>query len=292
MLIEIKGGKLMKVLSNSFLTLTLMLSLMLLFGAAYAQEKMTMDEYNAQLADWQKREADAKKAAEECGNDVASVKGEIEAQNTEAEKIWKDILAEIGTDEAGVNAFREQLKQLDAQMDGLLALSPEELFKRRDELDKLEQAVSEAKSNRISALTEMQNLIATIEGKIAQARNKMPKAVYDPYTVVVGDYLWKISGKQEIYDDPIQWMRIYSYNKDQINDPDLIFPEQILKIQRGVGPDEYLVAKGDYLAKIAGHAEVLGDPTSWTKVYEKNKDIIGEDPNMIFPYTVLVIPKD
>ncbi len=136
------------------------------------------------------------------------------------------------------------------------------------------------------------DLIATIEGKLTQIKNKMPKAVYDEYTVVVGDYLWKISGKDNIYGDPTHWMRIYSYNLDQIKDPDLIYPDWVLKIQREVGADEYLVAKGDYLRKIAENPQVLGDLSSWTKIYEKNKGVIGDDPNLIFPYTVLVIPTE
>jgi len=270
------------------------LSFSLIAGVSlsFAQEKMSMDEYRAQLQQWQEREANAKKAAEGCAAEVEKLKGEIETTQAEIEKIWNEILAEIGTDQAGVDAFREKLKALEADVDGLLALSPEELFKKRDEVEAAEAKLEEYKKDRISALTEMQNMIATIEGKLTQVKNKMPKAIYDEYTVVVGDYLWKISGKPDIYNDPIQWMRIYSYNKDQIKNPDLIYPDQVLKIQREVGPNEYLVAKGEYLAKIAGKADVLGDPASWTKIYEKNKEIIGEDPNQIFPYTVLVIPKD
>lgn len=284
----------MKVLGKKLTLFTLALSVSLLLGATFsmAQEKMTMDEYNAQLAEWQKREADAKAAAEECQSDVESLKSEIENTQAESEKVWGEILAALGTDQAGIDAFRAQLKDLEAEVDGLLALSPEELFKKRTELDGVAEKLEEAKQNKVSALTEMQNLIATIEGKITRARNKMPKAVYDEYNVVVGDYLWKISGKEDIYADPIKWMRIYSYNKDQIKDPDLIYPAQVLKIQREVGPEEYLVAQGDYLQKIAGNAEVMGDPSSWTRIYEKNKDIIGENPNMIFPHTVLVIPKE
>ncbi len=284
----------MKVLGKKLTFFTLALSVSLFFGATFsmAQEKMSMDEYKAQLADWQKREADAKAAAETCQSDVASLKGEVETTQADIDKTWGEILAALGTDQAGVDAFRAELKNLEAQVDGLLALSPEELFKKRDELEGLIAQLEEAKKNKIAALTEMQNLIATIEGKITQVQNKMPKAVYDEYNVIVGDYLWKISGKEDIYADPIKWMRIYSYNKDQIKNPDLIFPDQVLKIQREVGPEEYLVAKGDYLQKIAGNADVIGDPASWTKIYEKNKDIIGEDPNMIFPHTVLVIPKE
>lgn len=278
--------------SKSFLTFAIMLTLALFFGSSVAQEKMTMEEYNAQLSEWQARESRAKEAAEECSQSVERLKGEIESAKTETADTWEEILTMIGTDQAGVDAYRSTLKSLEDKVNGLLALSPEELFKKRDEIKALEEQLAEVKMNKISALTEMQNLIATIEGKITQIKNKMPKAVYDPYTVVIGDYLWKISGKSDIYNDPMQWMRIYSYNTDQIKDADLIYPDQVLKIQREVGPDEYLVARGDYLAKIAGNADVLSDPAKWTTVYEKNKGIIGEDPNLIFPYTVLVIPRD
>ena len=284
----------MKIIGKITLSLTMAACLFLLVGVgvSYSQEKMSMEEYQAQLSEWQMREADAKTAGTNCQAEVESLKEEIAKINGETESVWGETLDLIGTDQDGVDAFRSSLQELESQVDGLLALSPEELFKKRDEITEIEGKLEECKSNKISALTEMQNLIASIEGKITQVKNKMPKAIYDEYTVVVGDYLWKISGKADIYNDPFQWIRIYSYNKDQIKDADLIYADQIFKIQREVGPDEYLVAKGDYLAKIAGNPDVLGDPASWTKVYEKNRDVIGEDPNTIYPYQVLVIPKD
>jgi nucleoid-associated protein YgaU len=281
-------------ISKRIFGIIVILAFSLIVGSnvSMAQEEMSMEEYNAQLQEWQEREAKAKQALEDCEEAVADLNSQIESTVAEIEDTWQAIYDEIGVTKAEVDAFRRKLQALDDQVTGLLALSPEELFKRRDEVDDAEAKLEQYKRNRISALTEMQNLIATIEGKLTQIRNKMPKAVYDEYTVVVGDYLWKISGKPDIYDNPMQWMRIYSYNKEQIKDPDLIYPDQIFKIQRQVGPDEYLVDRGDYLVKIAGKADVIGDPSSWTKIYEKNKDIIGEDPNMIFPYTVLVIPKN
>ena len=280
----------MKMTVKSFLTF-LALSLLLIVGASWAQEKMKMDEYNAQLLDYQTREANANKAADACAVECDKLKGEIASTQSQTDGVWNEILALLGTDQASVDAYRSQLKNLEAQIDGLLALSPEELLKKRDEIKSLESQLAELKKNKISALSEMQNLIATDEGKLTQLKNKMPKALYDSYTVVVGDYLWKISGKNNVYADPMQWMRIYSYNKDQIKDADLIYPNQMFKIQKECGPDEYLVAKGDYLAKIAGSATGFSDPAKWTKIYEKNKDVVGEDPNLIFPYTVLVIPK-
>ncbi|MFQ5676822.1 MAG: LysM peptidoglycan-binding domain-containing protein, partial [bacterium] len=142
---------------------------------------------------------------------------------------------------------------------------------------------------RIYALTEMRDRIAGLEGKIATLRAKMPKGMWDEYTVSRGDYLWKISRNQ--YGDGIQWYRIYSFNRDQIGDnPDLIYPERVLKIHRENAPGEYLVGPGDNLAKIAGSMAVMGDPTKWRQLYEANKNIVGDDPGLIYPHTVLKIP--
>ncbi len=284
----------MRFSSKLMVSLALVLSFLLIMGAqlTYAQDKkMSMDEYRTQLKSWQDREVAAKKAAEECATACANLTTQSAAAKAEAGQLWSDILKSVDSDQAGYDAYKAKVKALEGQIDGLLALSPEELFKKRDELAAAEKQLAELKKDKLYALTEMQNAIAGLEGKIAQLKNKMPKALYDMYTVVVGDYLWKISGKKDIYADPMQWMRIYSYNKEQIKDPDLIYPKQEFKIQRECGPDEYLVVKGDNLKKIAANPAVLGDPAAWTKIYQKNKAVIGEDPLRIFPHTVLIIPR-
>ncbi|HEY9426284.1 MAG TPA: LysM peptidoglycan-binding domain-containing protein [Gemmatimonadaceae bacterium] len=48
------------------------------------------------------------------------------------------------------------------------------------------------------------------------------------YTVVSGDSLSKIS--RRLYGDATKWKRIYEANTDQIKNPDLIYPGQVLKI--------------------------------------------------------------
>jgi len=260
-------------------------------STAFAQEKMTMEVYAVQLKAAQDREAAAKAALENCNSANSNINNEISEIDANITSTWNQIYALVGSDKAGVDAYRQQLLALEREVDGLGALSAEELFKRRKEIDDIESRLNDLKGSKIYALTEMQNKAATIEGKISALRNRMPKSLYDDYTVMRGDYLWKIAGKADIYGDPLQWIRIHSVNRAQIQDPDVIFPEQILKIQRGVGPDEYLVAKGDFLQKIAGQGDVLGDPTKWTKLYEANKDVVGDDPSLIYPYQVLRIPR-
>lgn len=48
------------------------------------------------------------------------------------------------------------------------------------------------------------------------------------YIVKKGDNLWNIS-KQE-YNTPMKWPNIFEANKDKIKDPNLIYPDQVLKI--------------------------------------------------------------
>ena len=51
------------------------------------------------------------------------------------------------------------------------------------------------------------------------------------YTVRRGDNLWDIAGKASIYGDSFMWPLIYKQNSGAIEDPDLIFPDQIFSIQ-------------------------------------------------------------
>ncbi len=48
------------------------------------------------------------------------------------------------------------------------------------------------------------------------------------YTVVAGDTLSKIAKRE--YGDASQWRRIYEANKDDIKNPDLIYPGQTFRI--------------------------------------------------------------
>jgi nucleoid-associated protein YgaU len=270
-----------------------MILLLVLSSVAYGQEerKIKMDEYKAELAGYQTREADANTKADALKADIAALKSEIQATQEAIDAEWAAIYAALGVTGADVNAYRDNLKSIEGQIDGLAGLSPEELFQKREEICALGKAIEEAKGSKIALLTEMEKKLADLDAKLANLKSKVPANIYDNYTVEKGDYLWKIAKKDDIYGDAYQWIRIYSVNKEMIKDPDLIYPEWVLKIARGVGMNEHLVVKGEWLEKIAGYAKVYNDPTKWTKLYEANKDLVS-DPSLIYPHQVLQVPQD
>ncbi len=58
------------------------------------------------------------------------------------------------------------------------------------------------------------------------------------YSVVRGDNLWSISGKDDVYADPYQWPLIYKTNRNKIKDADLIHPGQVLDIDQNASASE------------------------------------------------------
>jgi nucleoid-associated protein YgaU len=60
----------------------------------------------------------------------------------------------------------------------------------------------------------------------------------DQYTVKQNDNLWDISGMQEIYGNSFDWPIIYSHNRAQIKDADLIYAGQVFNIPREFAPRE------------------------------------------------------
>lgn len=73
----------------------------------------------------------------------------------------------------------------------------------------------------------------TIDNKVSVEDNRSSETSPAPdsnttYTVESGDTLWKIAKK--FYDDGSKYTVIYNANKDQIKNPNLIYPKQVLTI--------------------------------------------------------------
>ena len=107
------------------------------------------------------------------------------------------------------------------------------------------------------------------------------KPKYPTYTVKAGDNLSTIALTYGTTVDALVKL-------NQIKNPNLIYPGQVLKLPTNTNQDNqptiYVVKSGDNLSKIANQFN-----TTWQAIYIKNKSVIGNDPNKIYPGMKLVI---
>lgn len=61
---------------------------------------------------------------------------------------------------------------------------------------------------------------------------KIPRGLPDTWKVYLGESLWRIASYPEVYGKGMEWPKIYRENRDQISDPNIIHPNQILRLPR------------------------------------------------------------
>jgi len=189
----------------------------LLSANVFAQrQEMTKEEWQNEI-----NRLTAKKV--ELTTELNKLKSEITALKTTRDQMqaYDDCLSElyalVGATKADVDNFRNQLSALEKKIDGKESPKSD----RQAELDAM-------KKNKISALPEFFDKVHNQLQRKLDAWEEAPKEIN--YTVVRGDHLWGIARKKEHYDNPFAWPIIYRANRDQIKNPDLIFPKQIFKI--------------------------------------------------------------
>lgn len=101
------------------------------------------------------------------------------------------------------------------------------------ELEKQYRHDIEAKAsanNKIPALVKKKTVAVKPKSKPEQLK---PEIVFlDQVTVSVGETLFSLSSRSDIYGEPFLWPLIYRANRDQIKDPRQIFEGQLFTIPR------------------------------------------------------------
>lgn len=203
--------------------------------SAFAQER------KVEFADWEKqiKAADstlnvlkAKEAA--CKEDGKNLKAKLEQTKANIAKTEEEILGLVQATKDSKAAYGKELDAIENRIKQLAALSNDELFARRAELDVIEADLNKLRMNKLSLLSENTR---RIEGMVSQI-DKLRKVQPTTQTYTVGtwsrdrDCLWNIAKKKTIYDNPFKWPSLYNANKDKIKDPNLIYPGQILTIPK------------------------------------------------------------
>jgi nucleoid-associated protein YgaU len=79
--------------------------------------------------------------------------------------------------------------------------------------------------------------LASAEASLSKGSGAVAGRVSN-YSVVRGDNLWDISGKDSVYANSYQWPLIYKTNRNKIKDADLIYPGQVFDIDQNASASE------------------------------------------------------
>lgn len=190
---------------------------MLLSVNLFAQDKeMTKEEWQNEINRLTEKRVTLTSELNALKVEVANLK-KMNAGIKTYDDCINELYAMLGAKKADIDNFRGQLADLTGKIDGQAAPKAD----RQAELDAM-------KKNKISAMPEFFDKIHNQLQRKLDAWIEAPKEIN--YTVVKNDNLWNIAKKKEHYANPFAWPVIYKSNRDQIKNPDLIFPKQIFKI--------------------------------------------------------------
>jgi len=179
-----------------------------------AQEEMTEEEWEAEMNRLRAR----RQALEQ---EINTLRSDIDNLNTmeikDFEECMNELYALVGATKSDVDNFRKAVNELD----GKIKRKESPKADRQKDLDALKQ-------NKISALPEFFDKVHNQMQRAIDSWVEEPKEIM--YTVVKGDHLWGIAKKKEHYGNGFAWPVIYQANRDQIKDPDLIYPKQVFKV--------------------------------------------------------------
>jgi LysM repeat protein len=139
---------------------------------------------------------------------------------------------------------------------------------------------------RIASSTTAVTLTSTVDVAAASATKPATAQPAPGYVVQPGDTLSSIAAAHAVRGG---WQALYAANRRVIGpDPDAIDPGTVLVLPGQVTPVSYTVRTGDTLSGIATQFAI---PGGWTALYAANRRVIGSDPNVIHPGTVLTLAR-
>jgi len=136
---------------------------------------------------------------------------------------------------------------------GAMEKAPAKYKSAEDKLAEAKRVINQGRYKKAKQLLEEATQLAKMAEQAALAPEKAPVvSATEPmrtggeatsYVVVKGDCLWNIADQKEIYDDPFQWPLIYQANRDQIKNPDLIYPKQNFNVPKDAPEDQIKQAR-------------------------------------------------
>jgi nucleoid-associated protein YgaU len=170
--------------------------------------------------------------------EAAPAAPEKSAEEIEEERLWGEVDKSWAANDFGrVTELLDRLKVLQpedaAEIDQKIAAAQYNAGAHFEEQGDLARALYlfEDAQRRNPNLGEAGFAIERVRAAMQPSAPESMKAQEQTYTVESGDTLSAIAERH--YGDANAWNRIFEANRDQIDNPDLIYPGQVLKIPQG-----------------------------------------------------------
>lgn len=188
-------------------------------------EEMTMEEWQRQMDELNARKTDLQSQLAALLADIDALRNRSSQLDAELNKAQSDLYGAVGTDKAGVDAFRSQFEACEKKVN--------------TDCKNAQDCFNAITASKIKCLNEFWDRYQAMKKKMETCDQGKPCA--QQYTVVKGDCLYKIAGKSTIYGNPRYWPKIWEANKNgvisapsgvktTIPNPNLIYPGQVLCI--------------------------------------------------------------
>ncbi len=266
-------------MKRNLLFVVVLVASLFFFGnlIAVAQEEMTKEQAEQQIKDLTAQVNELKANTAQLAKDIDDLKAQSAQKDAAWRKCVEELYALVGASQAEVDAFGAKVTEAEGKGNELSRLSNQDLVARKGEVTDFEQQVYDLRRSKLSLLPMFYDRVQALKDKVDNLKKTLELALASMeknYTVGTWakdrDCLWNISKKPDIYDNAFMWPKIWQGNRDQIKNPDIIHPKQVLKIPSvaPLTPDEKK-AERSYWAKKKS-AEVT-TPTAGKKEEPKKK---------------------
>ncbi len=222
------------------------------------QQEIKFDDWQAQMTSLTAQRDSLKNVLNQLNTDNANLKSQLASLDQQYQSEMQKYLGMLGVTQADMTAFDQAISALAGQIDNYNKMSDQDLCAHQAEVKSVGAQVDSMKASRLALAAEFYSRVQDLENSYAQLQARIANCsqmAAKTYTVGTWarnrDCLWNISKKKTIYDDPWKWPKIYVANRDQIKNPDLIYPKEVLNIPEN-GPlssKEKAAAKAYYAKK-------------------------------------------
>lgn len=246
----------------------------------YGKEgEITDAEWQQQMEELNARKKGLEENLKTYVKDIEDLKATLSQKVNEAKDAEIEFYTNMGMSKTNLEEFKRQFSETEKKI----------LNRTGTPADARKFYFNDIAASKAKCMPEFWSRFITMKQKLEQWEKESQITVKeDKYTVVKGDCLWKIAGKAEIYNNPKYWPKIWEANEDgvisapahtpkKVTNPNLIYPGQVLRIQKLTDEDLKKLVDNTYIMKNVKKIKELEkdkkDKKSQKKKKNKTKEI-------------------